>query len=221
MRCGTFGVHLQGGAEDFMSDANKAPGKPVQALEDGAGPTYHRTYAVDLDCSFADAKRTMEKFKGDPNALSPQLMATFEKITGQPGSMSVGDEFHIHISGPWDGPVRVADVKPLSFTLSTLKGHMEAGRIQFRICESGPKGARFEIESVARSKDSIVDFLYDKLPFAKIAQRKMWELTCEAFYEDATGIKRDPEQEDDKLVDVEVTTEKREGAVPQPLEGEG
>lgn len=197
-----------------MSDTNKGPGKPVQPLEDGEGPTYHRTYSVDLDCSFEDAQRSMEKFKADPNSLSPQLMATFEKIKGAPAILAEGDEFHIHISGPWDGPVRVADVKPLSFTLSTLKGHMEAGRIQFRVTNEGPTKARFQIESVARSKDSIVDFLYDKLPFAKIAQTKMWELVCESFYEDATGVKRDLEQEDDKLCDIDIKTEKRERGQP-------
>ena len=146
-------------------------------------------------------------------------MATFEKIKGLPSRLQKGDEFHIHISGPWDGPVRVHEVKPHSFTLSTLQGHMEAGRIQFRVCGEGNGPVRFEIESVARSKDSIVDFLYDKLPFAKIAQQKMWELVCESFYEDATGTKRDPEQEDDKVCEIEVTTEKREGAVHQPLKG--
>lgn len=200
-------------------DGKESLNKPVQTLEEGAGPTYHRTYTVDLDCSFSDAAKTMEKFKADPNSLSPQLMATFEKIKGLPSRLQRGDEFHIHISGPWDGPVRVHEVKPHSFTLSTLQGHMEAGRIQFRVCGADKAPVRFEIESVARSKDSIVDFLYDKLPFAKIAQRKMWELVCESFYEDATGVKRDPEQEDDKVCDVEVTTEKREGAVPQPLKG--
>ena len=192
--------------------------RPIQSLADGSGPTYHRTYAVNLDCPVAWAERAMAKFKADPNSLSPQIMARFEKIKGHVGELKVGDEFHIHISGPWDGPVRVAEVEEHSFTLSTLKGHMEAGRIQFRIRNEGR--VRFEIESIARSKDSIVDLLYDKLPFAKFAQRKMWELVCESFYETANGVKRDPEQEDDKLVDIEVKTERREGFRPQKFDTE-
>lgn len=192
--------------------------RPTQSLADGSGPTYHRTYTVNLDCPAGWAERAMAKFKADPNSLSPQIMAKFEKIKGREGELKVGDEFHIHISGPWDGPVRVIEVEDDSFTLSTLKGHMEAGRIQFRIVKEGR--VRFEIESIARSKDSIVDLLYDKLPFAKLAQRKMWELVCESFYETANGVKRDPEQEDDKLVDIEVKTVRREGFAPQKFETE-
>ncbi len=34
--------------------------------------------------------------------------------------------------GPWDGPVLVVDQTPTSFRFATLKGHLEAGQIEFR-----------------------------------------------------------------------------------------
>lgn len=119
----------------------------------------------------------------DPNAFSPQLIARFEKTKGEPGRLVVGDEFMVHLTAPWEGPVRVSQVSDASFTFLTLDGHIEAGQIQFRLVRLPDDRTRFEIESVTRSKDRIVDLFYDKLRLAQLAQTGMWEIFCKSVAE--------------------------------------
>ena len=69
-------------------------------------------------------------------------MATFDKVTGAEDRMAVDDEYFIHISGPWNGPVRVVDIDETSFTLATRDGHLEAGFYRVQSC-----GARLSMQS--------------------------------------------------------------------------
>jgi hypothetical protein len=174
----------------------------VQSIGEGAGPRYHRTYAINLPVPFEQAAKTMHQVMIDPNAFSPHLIATFEKTKGDPASLNVGDEFMVHISGPWNGPVRVSQVSEASFSLLTLNGHIEAGQNQFRLKITDDGNARFEIESVTRSKDQLVNFVYDKLRVAQFAQTEMWELFCKSVAEKTLGDKSD-------LPPVEVRTERQ------------
>ena len=180
----------------------------VQTIGEGAGPRYHRVYGVDLPVAFESARQTMRKVMADPNAFSPKMIATFEKTVGDRGALKVGDEFMVHISGPWNGPVRVSEVSDCSFSLVTLNGHIEAGQIQFRLTRRDNGEARFEIESVTRSKDQIVNFVYDKLRLAQFAQTEMWELFCKSVAEDALGEKA-------ALPNVEVRTERQNAETGQ------
>jgi hypothetical protein len=75
--------------------------------------------------------------------------------------------------GPWDGPVRVVDVRGRSFRLATLVGHLEAGQIEFRTRPERELLA-FEIESWARSSTALVNLLYHRLRMAKEVQAHMW-----------------------------------------------
>ena len=104
-------------------------------------------------------------------------MARFEKTRGRKGALRVGDEFLIRMPGPWDGPVRVVALAPASFRLATLRGHLEAGQIEFR-CGVGGDGLLFEIESWARSGDRLSHLLYDRLRLAKEIQLNLWAETC-------------------------------------------
>ena len=119
----------------------------------------------------------------------PTELARFNKTKGASDSLAEGDEFDIDIRSPWDGPVRVIDKTPTSFTFATLVGHMEAGKITFTAepWEKEKKGLRFTIESRARSRDGVVDFFYDKLGLAKEAQEKMWTFFCERVAEQCEG----------------------------------
>ena len=134
-------------------------------------------------------------------------MAKFEKVSGSPGEMKEGDEYQILITGPWNGPVRVAGVTPDKFKLVTLEGHLEAGEIQFRIMKANETEVRFEIESMARSRDAIVDFVYDKVPIAKKAQTEMWSCFCRRFGEHACQLNS---KEKDRISEVTIKTERRD-----------
>jgi hypothetical protein len=123
--------------------------------------------------STMSAEELMEKVQSDPNRTAPTRFARFQLTQGTRGSLGVGDEFVVRMPGPWDGPVRVIDVRRRSFRLATLAGHLEAGQIEFR---TRPERELlvFEIESWARSSTPLVNLLYHRLRMAKEVQAHMW-----------------------------------------------
>lgn len=162
---------------------------PVQLTGDGTGKLFHRRYRADIANPTASAEQLMRQLQEDPNNFSPLQLANFEKTKGVEGNMAVGDEYYIHILGPWDGPVRVFEVQPTLLGLVTLEGHMEAGEIQFRFLPHPtlPNALRFEIVSWARSRDMMVDIAYDKLKLARGAQTNMWTHVCQRVVEESGG----------------------------------
>lgn len=145
----------------------------VQGADDGAGPVFHRRYRTRMRDSTKSAEELMEDVQSDPNRTSPTKFARFQLTEGARGRLRVGDEFVVRMPGPWDGPVRVIDVRPCSFRLATLSGHLEAGQIEFRI-RSEQELLVFEIESWARSSTRLVNLLYHRLRMAKEVQAHMW-----------------------------------------------
>ena len=176
----------------------------TQPAGEGSGPLYHRRYFTEFNGNGKNAAEVLEAVKTDPNRFSPKLMATFEKTRGEEKRLTVGDQFMVNITGPWNGPVEVSDIEPTSFTLKTLEGHMEAGRIRFTATDVGESSILFEIESWARSHTPLVDFLYDKIPLARAAQSKMWVSFCRA-------IAKDVLPEDVPLPEVQTETVKWNG----------
>ncbi len=156
--------------------------KEQQNSEEGYGPLYHRIYSVPISGNIDLALKMMQQLQVCINEFSPQVLARFEKVKGDAEHLKAGDEFMIHITGPWNGPVRVAEVSGNGFRLQTLQGHLEAGEIRLSLQQSDLNGSlRFEIESLARSRDAIVDFVYDKVPIARFSQTEMWTYFCREF----------------------------------------
>lgn len=178
------------------------PGRPrLQRYAHGTGPRFHRRYRVDVAETALTPEVLFARIEADVQAFVPAELARFERTRGAPDRLAVGDEFHIHITAPWDGPVRVVEKTPASFTFGTLEGHLEAGQVRFR-AERHPSEAgalRFTIESWARSRDGGVDLAYDRLGLAKKAQEAMWTFFCDRVA-DACGGR--------KLGEIEVLTER-------------
>jgi uncharacterized protein DUF1990 len=149
----------------------------LQRVEDGVGPLLRRRYSVRIAGTSLSPEQVIGRFAGDPNCGTPADVAVFEKVRGVGGEMHVGDEFLIRMPGPWDGPVRVIGKGPASFRLATLRGHLEAGQIEFR-CRADAGELLFEIESWARSGDRLSDMLYTRLRLAKEIQLNLWVETC-------------------------------------------
>ena len=78
------------------------------------------------------ATELIARIAADPDSVAPSEFATFQKLDGTSGAMSVGDAYVVRMAGPWDGPVRVATRERDIFRLVTLDGHLEAGQIEFR-----------------------------------------------------------------------------------------
>ena len=145
----------------------------VQGHEEGAGLLFHRHYRTRIRDSRLSPEELMGEVQSDPNRSSPTKFARFQRTQGEGGRLRVGDEYVVRMPGPWDGPVRVIDVRPCSFRLATLAGHLEAGQIEFRARQE-QELIVFEIESWARSSTPLVNLLYHRLRMAKEVQAHMW-----------------------------------------------
>jgi uncharacterized protein (UPF0548 family) len=156
----------------------------VAGYRNGHGPLFHRLYRTEIRDSDCSAEDLMGRITPNLNAAAPTTFARFQKVLGERGELTVGDEYVVRMPGPWDGPVRVIDVSERSFRLATLEGHLEAGQIEFRAADDPSGRVRFEIESWARSGDAFSNLLYHRLRMAKEVQAHMWI----SFLEGVVGL---------------------------------
>jgi uncharacterized protein (UPF0548 family) len=154
----------------------------LQLPEDGVGPLFHRRYQIRIREARLSAEPLLASIRANPNVVAPTEFARFIKVHGDREEMRVGDEYVVRMPGPWDGPVRVVEVKPCSFRLATLCGHLEAGQIEFTA--SDEEELVVAIESWARSADRLSDLLYQRLRMAKEIQLHMWT----SFLEQVTAL---------------------------------
>ena len=157
----------------------------VQRPADGAGPLFHRVYRGRVREARVEPQELITTIAADLDRVAPSEFASFNKITGEPGVMAVGDEYVVRMPGPWDGPVRVIERTPTSFRFATLDGHLEAGQIRF---EAHPgELLEFRIESWARAGDRLSNLLYDHVRMSKEVQLHMWTSVIQRVAELAGG----------------------------------
>lgn len=177
----TTPMHRRETLESATEDADAPSAFPrgvdateVVGQESGRGPLFHRRYRTRIRDAKLSPEALMAIVESDPNRAAPTTFARFQKVLGEEGAMAVGDEFVVRMPGPWDGPVRVIAAHPTGFRLATLKGHLEAGEIEFRASTGDRRELVFEIESRARSSDWLANVLYHRLRMAKEVQLHMW-----------------------------------------------
>jgi hypothetical protein len=158
----------------------------VQYPSDGAGPLFHRRYAITVRDARVGPEELIGRVTRDLNRVTPTEFAVFQKVRGADDAMRVGDEYVVRMAAPWDGPVRVVAMTSSSFRFVTLAGHLEAGQIEFR-AEGGREGLRFEIESWASSGDRLSNLLYHRLRMAKEIQLHMWTSFLERVARESGG----------------------------------
>lgn len=149
----------------------------VQRVEEGCGPLFHRRFQVRITGAEIEAGRLLELVCQDFKGFVPSEVVAIR--AGEVGArgLDVGDELVVEMPGPWNGPVRVVHRDAGSLRLVTLRGHMEAGQIEFRA--RGEDGALvFEIEAWARSGSRPVCLLYAYLRVGKEVQLNMWVRFC-------------------------------------------
>ncbi|MFD0067809.1 DUF1990 family protein [Streptomyces sp. NPDC056637] len=155
----------------FMDD------KVIQRLEDGSGSMFHRTFTVRIEGSRMTPEALMNTLSRDFNRAAPFGAAVFHKTAGNAPQACAGDEYRVQMPGPWDGPVRVVHCDAVSVRLATLRGHLEAGQIEFRAAEADGLLC-FQVEAWARAGDPLADLLYSRLRMAKEIQLNMWVHFC-------------------------------------------
>jgi uncharacterized protein (UPF0548 family) len=144
----------------------------LQSWEDGVGPLLHRIYRTRFTASPMTARQLIAELVEDMDRVAPTGFASFQKLEDE-GPMRPGDQYVVRMPGPWDGPVAVVEVTESSFRLATLRGHLEAGQIEYRAHEDH-RGVAFEIESWARSGDRLSDLLYTHVQISREIQLHMW-----------------------------------------------
>jgi uncharacterized protein (UPF0548 family) len=183
----------------------------VQRPEDGVGPLVHRIYRTRIHGAQTSPERLMGLLQKDLDAVAPSEFASFQKLTGDPRRMAVGDEYVVRMPGPWDGPVRVIALSPTSFRLATLEGHLEAGQIEFRALPDH-RALEFVIESWACSGDRLSDLLYTRLRMSKEVQLHMWTSVLERVVAMTSG---------EMAGGIVVTTRRVDADVDEPTGGLG
>jgi hypothetical protein len=162
------------------------PDDDLQDARDGVGPLFHRRYEVRIRGTRLSPEEVIHAVACDPNCAAPTEFARFHRLEGASTPLRQNDELLVHMPGPWNGPVRVVEVTPLSLRLATLAGHLEAGQIEFAAERDGDL-LRVRIESWARSGDRVSNVLYQHLRMAKEVQLHMWSSFLERIAELAGG----------------------------------
>jgi len=158
----------------------------LQLPRDGVGRIYHRRYAIRVNSNFS-AEELMRRIQHNPNRFCDPQLAEIKKVDGEFRPMVVGDDYHIAISGPWDGPVRTVSVDETSFVFATRQNHLEAGLIRFCVQPTGHQELTFSIESWATSSGMLVWFTYSIIGISKKMQTKMWRYFCLKVAQEAGG----------------------------------
>ena len=177
----------------FPGDDCRHPGETdtLQRPSSGYGAALRRRYGLQVARPLLSASELMSVVLNDPNVACPLEIARFERAPDTaPGRIQVGEEMRVRLPGPWNGPVRVVEVTECSFRLATLRGHLEAGEINFSARDDGD-ALVFEIVSYARSSSRVFDFLYDRLGIASELQLDMWAHFLERVAQIAGGVPAD------------------------------
>lgn len=177
------------GPPDFEREL---PGDPatLQRPRDGFGPLYHRSYWVSVTDEALSGEDVISYICAEPNRVTPTEMATFETFDGEPArDLQVGDELIVRLPGPWDGPVRVIERTPATLRFATLRGHLEAGEIEFRTSTDDRGFLEFRIDSWARSGHRLFDLLYGRFPIGRELQLHMWAQFCRRVAAVSGGVR--------------------------------
>lgn len=162
--------------------ADRPPGVAPEVLDDhvqldGYGPLFHRRFQVRVAGAKLHADELVGLVVHDFKRFVPAEVVDVHLGTSCGGDPDVGDELLVEMPGPWNGPVRIAHRDRTTVRLVTLRGHLEAGQVQFRAADDGGL-LLFEVELWARAANRLVHLLYAHLRFAKEVQLNMWVRFC-------------------------------------------
>ena len=132
-------------------------GSPVPASA-GVGPLVQRDYwAVFPDCPLRPSE-LVELASREFPLFAPKDKITFHRTGSDGEPLAVGERLVCAIRHAGRCHVEVVHVDGCSFTLATLPGHPEAGRITFGAYRNGRGDVVFHIRSRARSSTAVRRF---------------------------------------------------------------
>jgi hypothetical protein len=120
----------------------------------GTGPLLQRDYWAVLDgCPLTPAEVVRLVSEHFPRFAPEDVVRFSRERAAVP--IAVGEELGVSIAGAGGCEVRAIHVDDQSFTLATMRGHPEAGRITFGAYRNEHGDVLFHIRSRARSSDGL------------------------------------------------------------------
>lgn len=126
----------------------------MQPATAGTGPLLQHDYSVVINGCELDPAELIADVRELFCDLLPRGLAEGRRCRGEGSQLGFGDDLDISMRGACEGRVRVVHVDASSFTLATLHGHVQAGRITFAASRSAPGELVFAIRSRMRASGS-------------------------------------------------------------------
>ena len=165
----------------------------IQVASEGHGPLWQRDYRAQVAGNAQNPQDIIALLRTQFPTFSPEELAAFTHEGSTP--LAVGDEMKVVIKGYGECAVRVVHLDAQSFTLRTMEGHFEAGRITFGAYYEN-ENLMLRIHSRARSAGRLRHIGYKML--GQKLQEQTWRIFLERVVEEIGG----------KLIgEVEVLTE--------------
>ena len=118
---------------------------------DGTGPLLQRDYWGVIASCRTSPTGVMAILRHRFSELAPAQLAAFSRMDGTARPLELGDEMHVAIRGAGTFGVRIVHSDRQSFTIGTLRGHPEAGRVTFGAYRNPRGDVVFHIRSRARA----------------------------------------------------------------------
>ncbi len=178
--------------------------KAVTPATDGAGPLLQRDYRAIIEGTPLTPQELIRKVLADFPSLSPGGLASFSFHEGEAPPLTLNSHLNILILAAGRCDVRIVHVDELSFTMRTLEGHPEAGRITMGAYWDASARLVFHIRSRARTADAL--HLLGYQVFGKALQKSVWFAFIERLAETCGGwihggIHEDTEEVADTMSD--------------------
>ena len=122
----------------------------LQLAAEGAGPLLERDYWCVIRNCRCSPRQIVATVRRHFASFAPAELVAFRPSKSE--GLELGDDVDLHIAGSGPARVRVIHVSEQSFTLATLEGHPEAGRITFGSYRNRRGDVVFHIRSHARSQ---------------------------------------------------------------------
>jgi len=146
--------------------------REVQPTPEGTGPLLQRDYVIVVEGSACSPEQAVAMLRRGFPRFSPATLAHFMRPPGETGLLEVGHTMRVHVRGIGNAGVVVSHVDGCSFTLRTLRGHPEAGRITFGASRDAAGRLVCRIRSRARI-DTLHRYIGYRL-LGKRAQTNAW-----------------------------------------------
>ena len=128
--------------------------KGVTPASEGSGPLFQRDYWAVIASCRTTPTGLIEVLRTKFCELAPPQLAAFSRVNSE-DPLQVGDEMGVDIRGAGRFGVRLVHLDAQSFTLATLEGHPEAGRITFGAYRNPRGDVIYHIRSRARAQSAV------------------------------------------------------------------